>query len=258
MFLSSQTDFTREGDEQSARLKSLELYKMKEGVVVSCPLCEAELPTPIPRVVDIVESLRKVDGLLEAAHRESPHIQEHINGLIGEIERLTDELKEVQRELAHAVSEDRNAQAAQNQLILRAGYLGKLVDFLDIVQTNGESDDSAEQIQESKLLIESVRQKINSDETLSRMETFLNFINQKMTEYSKKLELEHSGSTLRLDVKRLTVVADTEDGPIPVPSIYSIVPPNDGSARGSGTAAPCPTGMPLGSAVRPTPSSGSP
>ena len=216
MFLSSQTDFTREGDEQSARLRSIELYKVMEGVVASCPLCEAELRTPNPQVVEIVESLRRVDGLLDAAHRESPHIQEHINGLTSEIERLTDALKEVQRELAHAVSEDRNAQAAQNQLILRAGYLGKLVDFLDIVQTNHDSDDSAEQIQELKLLIESVRQNLYSDETLSRMETFLNFINQKMTEYSGKLDLEHSGSALRLDVKRLTVVADTEDGPIPL------------------------------------------
>jgi len=215
-FLSSQTEFAREGNEQAARLKSIGLYAESDGQHIACPLCEAELQTPIPRVEQVYKSLRQVDGLLEEAHRESPHIQEHINGLVEKIERLTEDLKEVQRELAYAVSENENASAAQNQLVARAGYLGKLAEFLDVVQVDDEAEDTEEQIQELRLLIEGVRQRINSDEVLSRMETFLNFIGQKMTEYSKQLELEHSGSALRLDVKRLTVVADTEDGPIPL------------------------------------------
>ena len=144
------------------------------------------------------------------------YIQEHIIGKVSEIERLTGDSREAQREIAHAVSEDENARVAQNQLVARARYLGKLADFLDIVRVDGDSDDIQEQIQELKLLIAGVRQKINSDEAVSRMETFLNFIGQKMTEYSEPLELEHSGSALRLDLKRLTVVADTEDGPIPL------------------------------------------
>ena len=94
--------------------------------------------------------------------------------------------------------------------------MGKLTDFLEIVQPKEESDDAGEEIEELRLLIESVRQRLNSDETVSKMETFLNFISQRITEYSKDLELEHSGSALRLDMKRLTVVADTEDGPIPL------------------------------------------
>lgn len=37
-----------------------------------------------------------------------------------------------------------------------------------------------------------------------------------MTRYSEALELEHRGSDLRLDVRNLTVVADTLDGPVPL------------------------------------------
>ena len=215
-FLSSQTDFTREGGEQAARLKSIGLYSETEDGHAACPLCEAALDTPVPSVREVLESLEKVEGLLAAAHRESPHIQEYINGLVGEIEGLTGDLREVQRELANAVAEDENARVAQNQVIARAGYLGKLADFLEIVQPDEDSEDAVEEIDELRLLIESVRQRLNSDETVSRMETFLNFISQRMTEYSEELELEHSGSALRLDMKRLTVVADTEDGPIPL------------------------------------------
>jgi hypothetical protein len=35
-----------------------------------------------------------------------------------------------------------------------------------------------------------------------------------MNDYSERLELEHRGSQLRLDIRNLTVVADTLDGPV--------------------------------------------
>ncbi len=215
-FLSVQTDFSREGNEQLARLKSIGLYDIGEEREIHCPLCESELRTPTPRVEQVTDSLRKVDGLLNAVHRESPHIQEHIGQLSGQIDKLTEELKEVQRELAHAITENENVQAAQDQLVARARYLGKLADFLEIVQPDEGEDDTSERIAEVRILIDGVRQKLNSEETVSRVETFLNLIGQRMTEYSKELDLEHSGSSLRLDIKKLTVVADTEDGPIPL------------------------------------------
>lgn len=37
-----------------------------------------------------------------------------------------------------------------------------------------------------------------------------------MTRDSEKLDLEHCGSRLRLDIKQLAVVADTLDGPVPL------------------------------------------
>jgi hypothetical protein len=37
-----------------------------------------------------------------------------------------------------------------------------------------------------------------------------------MSAFAESLDLEHSGSELRLDLKKLTVVADTLDGPIPL------------------------------------------
>ena len=215
-FLSVQTDFSREAREQSARLKSIGFYKGGQETQIHCPLCESELKTPTPRVERITESLRRVDGLLGAVHRDSPHIQEYIARLSGQIDTLTRDLTMVQRELAHAISEDENARAAQDQLIARARYLGKLADVLDIIKAGEDPGDTKEQITETETLVKAVRDSLHSEETTSRMDTFLNFIGQRMTEYSRQLDLEHSGSSLRLDIKKLTVVADTEDGPIPL------------------------------------------
>jgi hypothetical protein len=42
-----------------------------------------------------------------------------------------------------------------------------------------------------------------------------------MTSYADRLELEHSGGSVHLDLARLTVVTDTERGPIPLERIGS-------------------------------------
>jgi hypothetical protein len=56
-----------------------------------------------------------------------------------------------------------------------------------------------------------------SDEVVQeRIVSYLSILSRDMSEWAKVLRLEHSEHPLRLDLKRLTVVADREDGPIPM------------------------------------------
>lgn len=57
---------------------------------------------------------------------------------------------------------------------------------------------------------------IDGESDQERIEAYLNIIGRLMTDYSGELDLEHKGSQLRLDIKKLTVVADTLDGPVPL------------------------------------------
>lgn len=58
---------------------------------------------------------------------------------------------------------------------------------------------------ENELDPEAIREKLNA---------FMNIIGRYMSAYSDALDLEHRGSQLRLDIRNLTVVADTLDGPV--------------------------------------------
>jgi hypothetical protein len=49
-----------------------------------------------------------------------------------------------------------------------------------------------------------------------RIETIVSILGQKMTGWARRLDLEHSKFPLRLDIKKLTIVADTADGPVPM------------------------------------------
>lgn len=215
-FLSDQTEYSKEASEQRARLQSIGIYKPGTDKKSTCPICDSHLTTPIPTVNEINQSLEKVTSQLVAVHKESPHLQAHVIEIEQNISIATESLKEVQMELRYAISEDQNAQLMQDQLILRARFLGKLDDFVEITNPDGGKDDVDEELAEVKKLIAAVQSQLNIDETASRMETNLNLIGQKMTTYSHGLDLEYSGSSLRLDLKKLTVIADTEDGPIPL------------------------------------------
>ena len=215
-FLFAQTEFSKEANEQNARLKSIGLYKPDTESGSYCPVCDSKLDTKIPSVDGINKSLNKVEQQLAAVHSESPHLQTHIIDIEQEISRASNALKLVQSELGRVVSEDENARRNQNSIVARARFLGRLSNFLESTVSDESVENSYEEIMELKKLIAALQEKINSDEINSKMETFLNLIGRKMTEYSGQLDLEHSGSSLRLDMKKLTVVADTVDGPIPL------------------------------------------
>lgn len=215
-FLSDQTDFSREATEQRARLKSVEIYKGEIASAHICPFCDSALTTSIPKVEEVNQSLRKVTDQLEGIYRDSPHIQKHIGDLERQISGATDSLKIVQAELNTATLQNQDAQALRDQIISRGRFFGRLSEFLETAFPDAGEDSTASQIEELHRLVAAIRSKLNSDEMASRLETILSFISEKMTEYSKQLDLEHSGSSLRLDLKKLTVVANTEDGPIPL------------------------------------------
>ena len=220
-FLSDQTAFSREASEQHARLKTVGLYKSADGSVDNCPLCGNELEHAIPAVAEFYASLECVEQQLQGVYRESPHIQSHITELEGKISDVTDVLRTVQQELNLAISEDQGARDAQNQLVARARYMGRLSDFVEVFEPTEPDAELAEEIEQVRRLIAVVKERLNDDEIASRLETILSFISKMMTKYSKHLDLEHSGSSLRLDLAKLTVVVNTEDGPIPLNRIGS-------------------------------------
>ena len=61
-----------------------------------------------------------------------------------------------------------------------------------------------------------MERELDPDAIREKLNAFLNIIGRYMTSYSETLDLEHRGSQLRLDIRNLTVVADTLDGPVPL------------------------------------------
>jgi Protein of unknown function (DUF3732) len=216
MIMSEQGGFAREGGEQRARLSSVGLFKGADTSGEHCPVCESLLEVPTPTARLIRSALQQVDSQLSAVEVEQPHLQKYTEELEQKRQRLENELVEAQSSLSRAVADDERATAQQDMLLERARVIGRIGSFLDGVRPSETEVDLSPQLEAAKNRVAVLEAAVNTDDVAQRIDTYLNLISKQMSVYASELDLEHSGSALRLDLKKLTVVADTEDGPIPL------------------------------------------
>ena len=88
-------------------------------------------------------------------------------------------------------------------------YLESLPDLPDTRALEQEAEDL--RAQASVLEIE-----LGDERVRERLESVTSILSQRMTQWARDLGLEHSKFPLRLDLKNLTIVADTADGPVPM------------------------------------------
>ncbi len=216
LLMSEQSAYSRERSEQRARLSAIGLFKSGADLGHACPVCESELAVPTPASIQIEAALSDVTRQLESVELEQPHLQRHLEQLTSKRDALEKSLVETQASLARAIAEDERARAQQDILLERARVVGRIGAFIDGIRPPDVAVDLVPQIEAAKRRVQALEAAVDIDEIAQKTDTYLNLISKQMSIYAEALDLEHSGSALRLDLKKLTVVADTDDGPIPL------------------------------------------
>ena len=215
-FTSETTGYEREAKEQRARLSAVGLIKSDGHDASYCPVCESQLAAPAPTVVQIERSLKDLSEQLEAVEAENPRLQLRLVALQSEEAALEDRLRENQQRIAARMRENEILRVQQDTFILRARTTGKISQYVDTASTADTSSALIAVIGGARARVAALERELDLEATLEKLNTFLNIIGRYMTEYSQGLELEHRGSQLRLDIRNLTVVADTLNGPVPL------------------------------------------
>jgi hypothetical protein len=215
-FTSETTGYEREAKEQRARLSAVGLIQSNGHDASYCPVCESQLATPAPTVVQIERSLRDLEDQLEAVETENPRLQLRLVALQREEAAIEDRLRENQQRIAARMRENEILRVQQDSFILRARTIGKISQYVDTASTADTSSALSAAIGVARARVAAFERELDLEATLEKLNTFLNIIGRYMTEYSQGLELEHRGSQLRLDIRNLTVVADTLNGPVPL------------------------------------------
>ena len=220
-FIQKQTDFSLEVHEQHARLVSIDLYKGSSDREHICPLCESQLQVLNPAVSDLSNSLELINRQLETVGVESPHLQKRLDTLGRKRMVIKESIAATQRRLARAYSDDELARRQRDQAIERARVVGRISAFLDQTSSSEQNEYLDELIAEARRRVEMLAERVGIDDIEEHVYTFLNLIAVHMTDYAKTLKLEHAEDRIRLDPKKLSVVAETVKGPIPLNKIGS-------------------------------------
>jgi len=211
--IAEERGYSKELEEQSSRLKSIGVLSASNGQSL-CPLCTSPINDLIPSVSQIEHAVADTVHQLERVGLHSPDMQQVINQLQGRVDDLKRRLAE-NRESLGAVQASNDRLAELRELASRRAFvLGRIGLYLESLPEVEDSSTLRQEIEGLKLQIAQVEAQLSAEQIAERLESILSLIDRRMTDWARELKLEHSDHPLRLDLRRLTVIADTDDGPI--------------------------------------------
>lgn len=217
-FMSETHSYSHEAGIQLNRLTSIKLFDRNQADRAHiCPLCRSNLSdSPIPTIFDIEKSIHRIEAQMRPVEERSPQMDQVIRKLEERMENVKLRLRQNRENLDAIQESDKKLQTIRDHAARRAYFLGKIGLYLESLPHIEDTSDLKRDIDNLAHKI-AVLEEVLSDEAIQeRLESILSLLSRDMSTWAQELQLEHSEYPLRLDIKQLTVVADTEDGPIPM------------------------------------------
>lgn len=209
--------YSREASEQRARLFSIGIFEGSEPGH-SCPLCSQELPdaVTVPSVSKIKASLSDVSTRLDSVTRATPQIEKAIAEIDSRLQLVQSSLAKNRAEMEAVLRSNDRLQQIQDDTAKRALIIGRTslyVESLPELPDTRALEVLAQRLREQCASLEG---ELSDERVRERIESITSILGRRMTDWAHDLELEHSKFPLRLEMKKLTIVADTADGPVPM------------------------------------------
>jgi hypothetical protein len=208
------SEFETEAREQEARLASIGLIKAPDDHSDICPLCDSHLSIPVPSVTEIGHSLVGIGQQLATVRRDSPRLQGRIATLESQRGAIEEKMRTVQQELAARIRDNERLRIQQEHLTEQSRIAGRIGYYLENVTAVSSDSRLQQAIDRLRAELAELEKALEDDASQSRLDTALSLVNRDLTDYARQLGLEHGNNPLRLDLKNLTIVADTVDGPL--------------------------------------------
>ncbi|MCO7204818.1 DUF3732 domain-containing protein [Pseudoalteromonas sp. CnMc7-37] len=195
--------FQKQEHEQELRLETLNLYQKLETS-----------DSPVKKAIQ--NSLTKLNESLSKTTRAKPHLNSRILELKGRRSEIAKSIKKAQYMLAEYQEKDEELNKFQTLNLQKAKVVGRISLYLDGINWNKDTSLLERQIGELNQRIGDLEETLDPELLLEKLDSQLNLIGIDMSRWAKELKLEHSDCPIKLDLKRLTVVAETPDGKVPL------------------------------------------
>lgn len=217
VFEKGKAGYSTEANEQRARLTSVHIF---DGIDPSqtCPLCSQDLPerNGDPTTEDIRIALSDVSNRLEAVVRPTTQVEEAIGTLNQRLQDIEAALSRNRDELQAVQDADRQVQEIRDEATRKALILGRIGLYVESLPDLPDSSELEERAAILQAEYDELKEELSGDAIADRMQSIVSILSTWMTKWADELNLEHSDFPLRLDLKRLTVIAETDVGPVPM------------------------------------------
>ncbi|MEV7068958.1 DUF3732 domain-containing protein [Streptomyces collinus] len=205
---------------QTARLASLHLLGAPSDSDQDssvCALCGSPMSEPDPSAQELHQSLQRLQTQLQDVEAARPARR----AALAQLDQRADELRTSLRTIDQTLQSLVSARTATEDLAdtSRRDFMrGRIHASLASLPTS-----TADEVARLKHLLDTAQARVQAltaeldpNEEREQLTSRLVAISQDMTDWADRLQLEHSGQSVRLDLSRLTVVTDTEQGPAPL------------------------------------------
>ncbi len=214
---SSGNGFAHEATEHRARLSSIGLIPVVEGSNRNiCPLCSSALENPVPDADAIRSNLQNVSARLEGVSNDLPHLEKMIAMAEVRLEDITSELRSINSQIRAVQRVSREIEDINDTNVKQARVKGRIGFYLDTLLDTEDVASENKEAGELKRQIQALEDLLDTETSRDHLASIISIISQDITAMSQILALEYSECPMRLDPKKLTVVADTEYGPWPL------------------------------------------
>jgi len=210
--------FTAEGSAQIARLKSIELFgDGEEDANHVCPLCQTTLPQgALPDIEQFTSAVNRLSQEVRSVQERSPQMDEVLRTLRERLNGVKMRLRENREALESLQRTNTEIERIRDTFARRSYILGRVALYLESLPEVADDSTLREQIEQLRSEADALAEELSDEAIAERMQSCIGRMTQDMSDWARLLNLEFADSPLRLDPKRLTVVADTDDGPVPM------------------------------------------
>ncbi|MFF2504932.1 DUF3732 domain-containing protein [Streptomyces sp. NPDC058067] len=220
--LSDENRYLVQARDQRERLASLGLLRTTaDGTEQQCPVCESTVSSAQETIQAIREDLERLDSDVAFVSDDAPLIQSMIAAEEEQLQQLRTEVvrNREQREALDAGM--REAARFRSQALRAASVQGRISLFLENAARAEHARPVTDTREELQREITDLEEVLGADTQADRLASCLSLINQKIATKARTLGLEHSEHPVRLDLRRLSIVADTPGGPVPLSDMGS-------------------------------------
>lgn len=216
-FEGDEAGYSREGSEQRARLKAINIF---EGAVPgeACPLCSQSLVNgrQLPSAEQLKSSLSAISNRLDAVSRVAPQMERAIAELEQKLESVQQRLAQNRLEMEAVRAANEQIIHAEDSMTKRALVLGRISLYLESLPDLSDSAELEQKIESLRNQRAILEDELSDEVVKEKVDSIVFLLGGTMTEWARRLQLEHAKHPLRFNLQKLTIVADTPEGPIPM------------------------------------------
>jgi chaperonin cofactor prefoldin len=201
--------FSHEAGEQKDRLESI--HALPRNLTTGewqWPFSEENLGMDTPIANALLAEIQSLDSEMKSVMGERPQLDAFLDEVGKTIQNFNNQITEKSHEIAAAIAANQMIADLGNRNNAAAKIVGRISLFLETSREDVDSDEKDRRRESLKRRVAALISQIGDDNSEERLTSVLNSISTQIGTYVKELKAEFHEFPFRLDLKKLTVIAD--------------------------------------------------